>query len=127
MNKTVLLALAFVVLILTVAGVVAASSYKTRLTITPLGSSSNGEYTLQVKVIMNYGPFGGEQPLNDAVVQVTGQNGSFYRNFTLSNGIATFTLPEGVYTVNVASLHYTFKVDLTQNEMATLTYAYLVS
>lgn len=76
---------------------------------------------------MNYGPFGGKQPLNDAIVQVSGPNGSFYRNFTSGDGVVSFSLPSGTYTVNVASLHYTFKVDLNQNEIATLSYAYLVS
>ncbi|QKQ99633.1 hypothetical protein GWK48_03805 [Metallosphaera tengchongensis] len=127
MRKQLLLVLALIVLVLTMAGVVLASSYRTTLVISKSGTSSDSEYTLQVKVLMNYGPFGGEQPLNDGIVQVYGPNGQFYRNFTNANGIVTFVLPAGEYKVDVASLHYTFNVDLNQNVEATLSYAYLVS
>lgn len=128
MKKTILLGAAIVVLVITIAGVALASSYKTTLTITSLNAPLiDGKYTLEVKVIMNYGPFGGSQPLNDGIVQVYGQDGTFYRNFTMSNGVTTFYLPPGTYTVYVASLHYTFTIDLSQSRLATLSYAYLVS
>jgi len=63
-NKTLILALMGLVLILTLAGVyVAHESYKTTITYEVLGGNEvNGTYVLYVKEIVNYGPFGGQQP-----------------------------------------------------------------
>lgn len=126
MRKRILLPAIVIVLLLTVGGVVAASSYKTHVQVEYLGGdSSNGLYTLQVKVLINYGYFGGTQPLGDAVVWVYG-NG-FHQNFTSSDGTTTFLLPPGNYTVFVTQLHYKIHVELTQNQEIILNYAYLVS
>ncbi len=126
MNKALLLGLGVLVLVLTFAGVYLASSYKTTLTVSTISTTpSNGEYVLEVKVIMNYGPFGGESPLANAVVWVKGTNGSFYQNYTGSNGVATFYLPPGEYTVQITQLHYTINVELNADKEITLNYAYL--
>jgi len=126
MRKGLLLVAMAVVLLLTIGGVVVASSYKTQVDVQPLGGSSNGGYyTLKVKVLINYGYFGGTQPLGDAVVWVYG-NG-FHQNFTASDGVAMLLLPAGNYTVFVTQLHYKIHVEVNQNEEIVLNYAYLVS
>ncbi|MCI2414347.1 MAG: carboxypeptidase-like regulatory domain-containing protein [Candidatus Aramenus sp.] len=127
MNKVLLLGLGVLILVLTFAGVYLASGYKTTLTISTISTiPQDGNYVLEVKVIMNYGPFGGESPLTNAVVWVKGANGSFYQNYTNSDGIATFYLPPGSYTVEITQLgHYTVHVELNANKEVTLNYAYL--
>ncbi len=128
MNKTILLALGVIILILTFAGVYLASSYKTSYSISTFSAQEvNGKYILKVQVIMNYGPFGGKSPLQDATIWVKNQN-SFYQNFTNSQGIAEFYLPAGNYSVEVTQLnHYTLHVNINSDTMISISYAYLRS
>ncbi len=130
MNKRILLGLLVLVLVVTAVGVFAASSYKTTVSTSSIPTtSSNGEYVLKVKVLMNYGPFGGVSPLGDADVWLYYYNGSAYvyheMNFTASNGVATFVLPKGDYKILVTDLHYTYTFSLSGSEEITLSYAYL--
>ena len=127
MNKNLLLALGIVILLLTAVGVYMASTYKTTVSISNLSSSSNEE-TLEVRVLMNYGPFGGVSPLSDAYVEIYNSHGQYVTaNFTNSQGIATFHLPAGDYKIFVTQLHYSVNVSLTSSKEVTISYAYLYS
>ncbi|BBG24067.1 hypothetical protein [Sulfuracidifex tepidarius] len=129
MNKRILLGLLVLVLVLTAVGVFAASSYKTTVSTSPISTTANGDYILKVKVLMNYGPFGGVSPLGDADVWLYYYNGSAYvyheMNFTASNGVATFVLPKGDYKILITDLHYTYTFSLSGSEEITVSYAYL--
>ncbi len=103
-----------------------ASTYKTTVSISNIPSSSSTEETLEVKVLMNYGPFGGVSPLSDAYVEIYNSHGDYViANFTNSQGIATFHLPAGNYKVLVTQLHYSFSVCLNSSKEVTISYAYL--
>ncbi|WP_126449119.1 hypothetical protein [Sulfodiicoccus acidiphilus] len=126
MSRTIVVALMVIVLAVTSIGVYALSSYRTIVTVTPISVSSiNGENELEVKVLINYGPFGGTSPLSDAEVWVSGPSGIVAQNATNPHGIVTFQLPSGDYTVLVTVLHETIKVHLTQSEQIEIDYAYL--
>ncbi|MFP3217520.1 MAG: hypothetical protein RXQ99_02820 [Acidianus sp.] len=126
MNKNLLLALGIIILLLTAVGVYMASSYKTTISITNLPSSSSNEETLEVKVLMNYGPLGGVSPLSDAYVEIYNSQGYYVAaNFTNSQGVAIFHLPPGNYKVFVTQLHCSVNVSLTSSKEVTISYAYL--
>ncbi|MBP1356968.1 MAG: hypothetical protein JZD40_00540 [Sulfolobus sp.] len=126
MNKNIFLALAVVVLILTGIGVYAFNSYKTSITITELGGGSiNGNYELVVKIYVNYGPFGGTQPLSSADVWLY-MNGKFYnQSLTNSQGEVVFYVPPGNYTILFTVFHMTKNIVITSNTEVVLNYAYL--
>ncbi|AWR97544.1 hypothetical protein DFR86_08250 [Acidianus sulfidivorans JP7] len=126
MNKKILLIAGIIILLLTGVGVFIASSYKTTVTVSNISSSGQME-TLEVKVLINYGPFGGVSPLSDAVVQIYGSSGFITFNFTNSQGIAVFHLPAGEYKVEVTDLHYSYNVNLVSSKEITINYAYLHS
>jgi len=132
MNRQILLALAVLVIIVMAIGVYEGHKYRTEInTIVIGGQQTDGTYTLKVNVIMNYGLFGGESPLSNAVIWIYKYNGttySFYTyNFTNSQGIASFSLPAGQYKILVTQLHLTYIVTLNQNEEVIIKYAYLNS
>ncbi|ACP35599.1 hypothetical protein [Saccharolobus islandicus] len=132
MNRQILLALAVLVIIVMAIGVYEGHKYRTEInTIVIGGQQTDGTYTLKVNVIMNYGLFGGESPLPNAVIWIYKYNGttySFYTyNFTNSQGIASFSLPAGQYKILVTQLHLTYIVTLNQNEEVIIKYAYLNS
>ncbi|EZQ04861.1 hypothetical protein CM19_07720 [Candidatus Acidianus copahuensis] len=128
MNKRLLLVLGIVILVITIAGVFLASNYKTRVYVSAVpGVSVNGKYPLTVKVIMNYGPFGGQSPLSDAVVQIYAGGHFLEENFTNSSGEITFYLPKGSYEVIVTQLHYSVNVNLNTGKVIEVNYAYLKS
>lgn len=105
-----------------------ASTYKTTVSISNLPPSSSSEETLEVKVLMNYGPLGGVSPLSDAYVEIYTSQGHYVTaNFTNSQGIVTFHLPPGNYKVFVTQLHYSASVSLTSSKEVTISYAYLYS
>jgi hypothetical protein len=128
MNKRILLGLLVVVLVITAIGVFAASSYRTTVSVTPMTTASNGDI-LKVKVIMNYGPFGGQSPLEGSDVWLYSYNGTAYvfheMNFTASNGVATFHVPPGKYKVLITDLHYSYVFTMSGSEQITVNYAYL--
>ena len=126
MNKNIYLVLALIVIILTALGVYALSSYKTTITIKNLGGTAiDGKYELIVKIYVNYGPFGGTQPLSSADVWLY-LNGKFY-NQTLTNnqGEAIFYIPAGNYTILFTVFHITKTVTVDSNTEVILSYAYL--
>lgn len=126
MNKNIFLALAVVVLILTGIGVYAFNSYKTSITVTDLGGGSiNGNYRLIVKIYVNYGPFGGTQPLSSADVWLY-MNGKFYnQSLTNSQGEVVFYVPPGNYTILFTVFHITKNIVITSDTEVVLNYAYL--
>ncbi|BFI73928.1 hypothetical protein YN1HA_0260 [Sulfurisphaera ohwakuensis] len=128
MNKNIYLALAIVVIIITALGVYAFSSYKTTIDVKNLGGSPvNGEYKLVVKILVNYGPFGGIHPLGSADVWIY-YNGKYYnQSLTDSNGVVTFYLPPGNYTLFFTVFHIKYNINLDSNYEVTLNYAYLKS
>lgn len=126
MNKKILLALGAVILLLTAVGVYMASNYKTTVSIRDLSTSPSNVETLKVKVLINYGPFGGVSPLPDAYVEVYNSQGHYVTaNFTDSQGVVTFHLPPGNYKVFVTQLRYTVNVSLDSSKEVTINYAYL--
>ncbi len=130
MNKRILLGLIVLLLVITAVGVFAASSYKTTVSEAPISiPPQNGDYLLQVKVLVNYGPFGGTSPLDGTDVWLYYYNGSSYvfheMNFTASNGVATFHVPEGNYKILITDLHYSYTFSLSGSEEITVNYAYL--
>jgi len=126
MNKNIYLALAIIVIILTAVGVYAFSSYKTTITVKDLGGAPvNGNYKLVVKIYVNYGPFGGTQPLSSADVWLY-LNGKFYnQTLTNSQGEAIFYVPPGNYTILFTVFHITKSVTVNSNTEVILDYAYL--
>ncbi|ARM76247.1 prealbumin-like fold domain-containing protein [Acidianus manzaensis] len=126
MNKKVLLIVGVVILLLTGIGVFIASSYKTTVSVSNIPTSGSTE-TLEVKVIMNYGPFGGTAPLSDAVVQIYNSSGFITENFTNAQGVAVFHLPAGEYKVEVTDLHYSYSINLDSSKEISINYAYLYS
>ncbi|QGA54605.1 hypothetical protein GFS03_08500 [Sulfolobus sp. E5-1-F] len=132
MNRQILLALAVLVIIVMAIGVYEGHKYKTEINTIALGNQQiDGMYVLKVKVLMNYGLFGGESPLANAVIWIYKYNGTTYLfytyNFTDSQGIASFSLPAGQYKILVTQLHLTYIVNLNQNEEVIINYAYLNS
>lgn len=127
MNKNLLLVIGIIILLLTGVGVFMASSYKTKVTISDIPNSGNME-TLEVKVLINYGPFGGgSKPLANAAVWIYNSSGYITQNFTNSQGIAVFHLPAGQYRILVTDLHYSYTVNLDTSKQVTIDYAYLYS
>ena len=129
MNHNIYLALAIVVIILTAIGVyVTETSYKTTITVQSLGGTAlpNGEYKLVVKILVNYGPFGGgSRPLASADVWLY-YNGKFLnQTLTNSDGIAVFYVKPGTYTILFTVFHLTKTVNVNGNTEVILDYAYL--
>ena len=130
-NKTLILALMGLVLILTLAGVyVAHESYRTTITYEVLGGNEvNGTYVLYVKEIVNYGPFGGQQPLANASVWLysgTAENHTFYAiNWTNGSGVAVFHVKPGTYYVLFNTFKIGYQVDVNGNTLVVLNVAYL--
>lgn len=128
MNKNILLVIGIVILLLTAVGVFMASSYKTKVTVEDLSNPQSG--ILEVKVLINYGPFGGgSKPLANAVVWVyNASSGAFItQNFTNSQGVAVFHLPSGQYKILVTTLHFSYVVNLDTSKEVVIDYAYLYS
>jgi len=127
-HRNTLLSLVAIVVILTGVGVYIASSYKTTYTIQTFNTQSiDGKYPLEVKIIINYGPFGGSEPLNGSIVWIY-KDGKFYAmNFTDTNGVARFYLPPGNYTVYFTQFKYYVKNVIINNSgvRVILNYAYL--
>jgi hypothetical protein len=122
------LALAILVLALTFVGVHAFSSYQTRLHFAQLNVPAvEGKFPLEVEVVVNYGPFGGKSPLGDAEVWVYKGDTFYTQNYTGSNGLVTFYLPPGNYSIFITTLHYKFQVQLNGGLEVTVDYAYLRS
>ncbi|MCY0859007.1 MAG: hypothetical protein OWQ54_01105 [Sulfolobaceae archaeon] len=123
-----ILGLAVIVIILIGLGIVATASYKTRIYTEDLGGQPhNGKYELAVKIIINYGYFGGKQPLSQGVVYLY-RDGVFYNwTFTNSSGVAVFYVPPGNYTVLSTTLKIKTNVIVNSNEEVIFDYAYLVS
>ncbi|BCU67389.1 hypothetical protein HS7_08260 [Sulfolobales archaeon HS-7] len=128
MRREVYLILAILVILLTLGGVYLASSYRTNITYSQVGSSSvDGKYVLYVKIIMNYGPFGGSSPLDDAEIWIY-HNGMFYsQGYTNGSGVVQFTLPPGTYTVRILPLRMEENISLNGDCVLTVNYAYLHS
>lgn len=126
MNRNIYLVLTLIVIILTAIGVYAFRSYKTTITVENLGGTPvDGKYELIVKIYVNYGPFGGTQPLSSADIWLY-LNGKFY-NQTLTNdqGEAIFYVPPGNYTILFTVFHITKNVTINSNTEVILNYAYL--
>ncbi|MFP3201161.1 MAG: hypothetical protein RXR43_02730 [Sulfolobus sp.] len=128
MNKTIYLALALVVAILTAAGVyVTNASYKTTISIQQLGGGPlpNGEYKLVVKVLVNYGPFGGVQPLSSADIWLYYNDHFLNQSLTNASGIVVFYVKPGNYKVFFTEFHIIKNITVSGNVEVILNYAYL--
>ncbi|MEM0373359.1 MAG: hypothetical protein QXV69_04415 [Sulfolobaceae archaeon] len=128
MHRNTLLSIVSVVIILTAIGVYTLSSYRTSYVIESFNAQPiNGKYPLEAKIIINYGPFGGSEPLNGSIVWIL-KNGKFYAmNFTDANGVAKFYVPPGNYTVYFVQFKYYVKNVVISNTgvRIILNYAYL--
>ncbi|MGC9106308.1 MAG: hypothetical protein ACP5HQ_07820 [Thermoprotei archaeon] len=82
-----------------------------------------------MKEVVNYGWFGGEQPLSDAPVWLyvgTASNHTFYAmNFTNASGVATFYVKPGTYYVLFNTFKMGYQVQVDGNVLVTLNVAYL--
>lgn len=123
-----ILGLAVIVIILMAVGLVAAAGYKTKISVISLGGQPvDGKYKLMVKVILNYGYFGGEKALSNGVIYLY-RDGTFYNwTFTNASGVAVFYVPPGNYTVLSTTLKIKTVVIVSSNEEVIFNYAYLVS
>ncbi|AAY80939.1 hypothetical protein [Sulfolobus acidocaldarius] len=127
MNKRLYLVLAIIVILITAVGVYASeSSYKTTIQVNNLGGSTvDGKYVLEVQVIVNYGPFGGSQPLASAPIWLY-YNGKYLNQTSTNNqGIAIFYVQPGNYTVFFTTFKLTKSITVNGNTEVTLNYAYL--
>ena len=131
MGNSIYLVLALIVIILTAIGVyVTNNSYKTVIYSQNLGGAPlpNGEYKLVVKILVNYGPFGGgSRPLGSADIWLY-YNGKFLnQTLTNSSGVAVFYVKPGGYTLLFTVFHITKNINVNGNTEVILDYAYLKS
>jgi hypothetical protein len=126
MKKEILVAVAVIILVLTSLGVYALSGYRTTVKTSTIPSQTiDGKYELEVSVLINYGPFGGTSPLGDAEVWVYSSSGLVAQNATDSDGLVSFYLAPGSYTVLVTTIGQKIHINLTGGMEITIDYAYL--